>query len=57
MVTTTKGSELARVSIINYNLDLVYDEFVLPSGKVTNYLTPYSGITKEVLDKATLTFD
>ena len=49
MVLTTEGSELARISIINFNYEVVYDWFVKPQGVVTNYLTKYSGITKETL--------
>jgi len=54
MVLTTIGSELARLSICNFNFDIVYDAFVKPKGVVTNYLTKYSGITKEILESKEL---
>lgn len=40
-----KESALARVSIVNWNGDLVYDSFVRPKEKVTDWRTPVSGIT------------
>ena len=39
------SSELARVSIVNYNGHVLIDSFVRPNKKITNYLTWVSGIT------------
>lgn len=39
MVKTVKGSELARVTIINYNYEIILDSYVLPEGEVVDYLT------------------
>ncbi|KAL2006339.1 hypothetical protein VTN00DRAFT_9993 [Thermoascus crustaceus] len=48
-------SALARVSIVNYNGDQVYDSFVKPKEKVTDWRTHVSGITpKHMLDARTL---
>lgn len=56
MVTTTADRfALARVSIINHSGETVLDEFVKPPDLVTDCLTQFSGITMEMLDKATLT--
>ncbi|KAL1965016.1 hypothetical protein VTN77DRAFT_6216 [Rasamsonia byssochlamydoides] len=38
-------SALARVSIVNWNGDQVYDSFVKPKEKVTDWRTPVSGIS------------
>jgi RNA exonuclease 4 len=38
------SSILARVSIVNSSGDLVYDTFVSPTEKITDYRTPWSGI-------------
>ncbi|GAB7342678.1 hypothetical protein MBLNU457_g0832t1 [Dothideomycetes sp. NU457] len=55
VTTTTDRFALARISMIDWNGKTVLDEFVKPPDPVKDYLTPFSGITKEDLDKATLT--
>ena len=46
MVETDRwGEGLARVSIINYNGNILLDKFVIPEGNVTNYRTWVSGVT------------
>jgi len=40
-----KESALARVSIVNYNGEQVYDSYVRPLETVTDWRTPFSGIT------------
>ena len=57
MVGTRKGSEVARVSLVDINLNVIYDRYVLPTSTVMDYRTKWSGITKEILDNCTLTFD
>jgi RNA exonuclease 4 len=42
-------SELARVSLTNWAGKTIYDKFVKPKGKVTNYRTWVSGIRKRDL--------
>ena len=39
------NSALARVSIVNYNGEQVYDSYVRPKEMVMDWRTPYSGIT------------
>ena len=52
MVGIGHGGEesiLARVSIVNHFGVCLYDKFVLPREKVTDYRTHVSGVTKENL--------
>ena len=39
------GEALARVSIVNYHGHVLYDKYVRPEGKVTDFRTWVSGIT------------
>ena len=45
MVQTLGGDALARVSIVNYNGHTIYDKFVRPIDRVTDYRTWVSGVT------------
>jgi RNA exonuclease 1 len=54
-LTEGDKSELARISLVGWDGEVVMDELVQPSRPVTNYLTQYSGITKEMLDPVTTT--
>ncbi|KAM4053383.1 RNA exonuclease 1 homolog isoform 2-T2 [Anomaloglossus baeobatrachus] len=55
MCYTTKGLELTRVTVINYQLKVVYDTYVLPDNKIVDYNTRFSGITAEDLQNTTIT--
>lgn len=48
--TVTGQLELTRMSVVNENLEIVYDTHVKPWNRITDYLTQFSGITKAVLD-------
>lgn len=50
MCLTSEGKELTRVSVINENLEVVYDTYVKPKSHITDYLTQYSGITPGLLE-------
>ncbi|KAK2765675.1 3'-5' exonuclease [Arachnomyces sp. PD_36] len=45
-------SALARVSIVNYNGEQVYDSFVLPKEQVTDWRTHVSGVTSKHMAEA-----
>lgn len=55
----TNGSDrvLARVSVIDEQLGAVYETFVKPADPITNYLTPYSGITPQLLENVQTTLE
>lgn len=40
---------LTRISLVSWDGETVMDEFVMPDKPITDYLTPYSGITPEKL--------
>lgn len=41
--------EVARVTIVDSSRRVVYDQLVQPAGKVVDYMTQWSGITKDLL--------
>lgn len=45
-------SELARCSIVSYEGDVIYDKFIKPSARVTDYRTRWSGIRRRDLVNA-----
>ncbi|XP_037940172.1 small RNA degrading nuclease 5 isoform X2 [Teleopsis dalmanni] len=51
--TTTGRNELTRISIVNEAAETVYETLVLPTNKITDYLTHYSGITPELMRTVT----
>ncbi|KAL3233383.1 RNA exonuclease 1 [Nakaseomyces bracarensis] len=53
MCQTERGLVVARVSLVDFQMNVIYDELVIPEAPITDYLTKYSGITKEKLDTAT----
>ncbi|GCE97648.1 hypothetical protein ZYGM_004439 [Zygosaccharomyces mellis] len=55
MCLSRKGSVLTRVSIVDFDGNVVYDKFVKPDMPITDYLTKYSGITEEKLANVTTT--
>ena len=57
MVETTKGSELARISVVNEALECIHDTFVKPTLPVTDYRSKYSGITEDTLKDVTTTLE
>lgn len=53
MVYTTRGSELARVTVIDSKCDVVYESLVKPLGYILDYNTRFSGLTLEMLENVT----
>ncbi|KFG26676.1 uncharacterized protein NESG_00827 [Nematocida ausubeli] len=50
MVLTDIGCELARISIIDGEQTVLYDQLIEPAGKVTDYLSEITGITASSYD-------
>lgn len=42
----TGDSEIARVSIVNYNGHVVFDDYFKPDGRIKDFLTQFSGVDK-----------
>jgi len=49
MCYTVNGLELTRCSLIDEELNTIYDTYCIPSTPILNYNTQYSGITAETL--------
>ncbi len=58
MCYTSSGSnEVTRISIVNEDYESIYETLVLPKNKILNYLTPFSGITAEMMTNVTKTLE
>eukprot|EP00817_Percolomonadidae_sp_ATCC50343_P003856 CAMPEP_0117429348 /NCGR_PEP_ID=MMETSP0758-20121206/8912_1 /TAXON_ID=63605 /ORGANISM="Percolomonas cosmopolitus, Strain AE-1 (ATCC 50343)" /LENGTH=413 /DNA_ID=CAMNT_0005216327 /DNA_START=221 /DNA_END=1459 /DNA_ORIENTATION=- len=55
MVKCKEKLELARITIVAWNGDVIYDTLVKPENKVDDYLTKYSGIHEAMLTNVTTT--
>ncbi|KAK6456791.1 uncharacterized protein RJT20DRAFT_34426 [Scheffersomyces xylosifermentans] len=51
------GKVLTRISIINFQGEVVLDKLVKPKEEITDYLTKYSGITEKKLEDVTTTLE
>ncbi|KAJ6644311.1 Muskelin [Pseudolycoriella hygida] len=58
MCFTSAGcNEVTRISVVNERYESIYETLVLPKNKIVNYLTPYSGITAEMMSNVTKSLD
>lgn len=53
MVYTSRGLELARVTVIDNKCNVVYESLVKPFGQIIDYNTRFSGLTEEMMQFAT----
>lgn len=53
--TSDTEFELTRISLVAWDGSVILDSLVRPTKPITDYLTPYSGITKSMLDPVTTT--
>eukprot|EP00494_Astrolonche_serrata_P033162 UN33431 len=49
--------ELARVSVVDCNLNVTLDELVKPENTIVDYLTQYSGISAKIMENVTTTLE
>lgn len=49
------GKVLTRISLVNFQEEVVFDWLVKPEEEITDYITKYSGITAEKLEGVTTT--
>ena len=48
-LTDQQKLELTHIAVVNEDLKVVYETYVKPRNRITNYLTKYSGITENIL--------
>ncbi|KAF1332568.1 hypothetical protein FI667_g3569, partial [Globisporangium splendens] len=53
MCKTTKGIELARLTLVDANEKVLIDEYVRPVNPIVDYCTQYSGITFDIMEDTT----
>ncbi|XP_057310795.1 uncharacterized protein LOC130648733 [Hydractinia symbiolongicarpus] len=51
--TSRDNRALTRISVVDRDLNTVYDKLVKPDHPITDYLTQFSGITAEMLENVT----
>lgn len=57
MCLSLNGRVLTRVSLTDFDNNVLYDELVKPSEPIVDYLTQYSGITEEMLEGVETTLE
>lgn len=51
--TAVSSMDLTRISLVDWSGNTIMDELVKPANPITDYLTPYSGITPDMLEFVT----
>ncbi|CDO66163.1 exoribonuclease, putative [Plasmodium reichenowi] len=51
--TTNHQRELTKITVVDAYMNIIYDSYVIPDNKITNYLTLYSGINESTLENVT----
>ncbi|XP_063880330.1 exonuclease GOR-like [Scylla paramamosain] len=49
MVSTTRGMEVAAITVVDYQCKVVYETMVQPEGRIIDYNTIFSGLTQDDL--------
>ncbi|KAK0039183.1 EXONUCLEASE [Biomphalaria pfeifferi] len=49
-VLTAAGKELGRVTVVSRQGEAIYDKIIRPENPVVDYLTRYSGLTREIIE-------
>ncbi|KAI5819322.1 hypothetical protein BZA77DRAFT_276302 [Pyronema omphalodes] len=57
MCRTADGTVLTRISVLDWDSNVIYDTLVKPSATITDYLTEFSGMTEELLKDVTTTLE
>jgi len=52
MVETDKGEEIVRISIVDYEENIILDKYIKPIGKIVDYRANITGIDNNVLKNA-----
>lgn len=52
MVYTVWGMAVARVTVVDTNDAMVLDQLIKPAERILDYNTKFSGLTKEIMEKA-----
>lgn len=53
MLYTAGGVEVAKVTVVNHLLEVVYDSFIIPEHQIIDLNTRFSGLKREDFDDAT----
>ncbi|CRH01714.1 exoribonuclease, putative [Plasmodium relictum] len=48
--TINNQRELTKITVVDAYMNIIYDSYVIPDNKITNYLTLYSGINESTLE-------
>ena len=52
-LTTADKLEVTKIVLLNEEEEILLESYVKPENRIVDYLTPFSGVTKEILDPIT----